>query len=381
MAEREHDEAAGLYGTIGVRPVIHMGGTTTRFGGTVIRPEAKAAMEAASGALVDMNELNVKAGQAIARMLGAEAAVVTSGAAGALLLQAAAVIAGTDPAKIARLPDTDGMKNEIIMQRAHRMGYDQCFRAAGGRIVEVGFGNSTEEWQMEDAIGENTAAVAHIVSPSNGGRGLSFPKALEIAHRNGVPIIVDAASMLPPRDNLFKFANAGADLVCYSGGKGIRGPQGTGILLGRADLVEAARLNASPHAAIGRTSKVSKEEIMGLIAAVDAFLKGDEEAEMATYRRRCEELIDHLAEVPGIRATVEHDEFVYTIPEAVVRFDSSWTGRSADEIVEALREGDPPIYARTIEPEEGLLLNPFNPTDEEIQVVGRRVREELVDGG
>jgi D-glucosaminate-6-phosphate ammonia-lyase len=378
MPNQEHDRAADLYGTIGVRPIIHMVGTTTRYGGTILRPEAQQAMEDAAGALVDMHQLNVRAGEAIATMIGAEAAVVTSGAAGALLLQAAAVIAGSDPAKIARLPDTEGMTNEIVMQRVHRMGYDQCFRAAGGKIVEVGFGNNTEEWQMEDAIGEKTAAVAHIVSPGNGGRGLGFEKAMDIAHRNGVPLIVDAASMLPPRDNLFKFANAGADLVCYSGGKGIRGPQGTGILVGKADLVEAARLNAAPNAAIGRSAKVSKEEIMGLIAALDAFLKGDEEQEMATYRRRCEDLIDHLDEVPGVTATVEQDGFVYLIPEAVVRFDSSWTGRSAAEIVQALAEGDPPIYAKALQPQEGLVFNPFNPTDEEVQIVGRRLREELL---
>ena len=378
MPNQEHDRAADLYGTIGVRPIIHMVGTTTRYGGTILRPEAQQAMEDAAGALVDMHQLNVRAGEAIATMIGAEAAVVTSGAAGALLLQAAAVIAGSDPAKIARLPDTEGMTNEIVMQRVHRMGYDQCFRAAGGKIVEVGFGSNTEEWQMEDAIGEKTAAVAHIVSPGNGGRGLGFDKAMDVAHRNGVPLIVDAASMLPPRDNLFKFANAGADLVCYSGGKGIRGPQGTGILVGKADLVEAARLNAAPNAAIGRSAKVSKEEIMGLIAALDAFLKGDEEQEMATYRRRCEDLIDHLDEVPGVTATVEQDGFVYLIPEAVVRFDSSWTGRSAAEIVQALAEGDPPIYAKALQPQEGLVFNPFNPTDEEVQIVGRRLREELL---
>lgn len=378
MTTAEHERAARLYETIGVTPIIHMVGTTTRYGGTILRPEARQVMEDASGALVDLHQLNVKAGEAIAKMLGAEAAVVTSGAAGALLLQAAAVIAGTDPARINSLPDTDGMSNEIVMQRAHRMGYDQCYRAAGGTIVDVGFGGSTEEWQMEAAIGEKTAAVAHIVSPGNGGRGLGLEAVLDIAHRNGVPVIVDAASMLPPRENLFKFVAAGADLVCYSGGKGIRGPQGTGILLGKAGLIEAARLNAAPHAAIGRPAKVSKEEIMGLLASLEVFLQGDEDKEMATYRRRCESLVDHLDEVPGVTAAVEHDGLVSIIPEAVVRFDASWIGRSAAEIVEALLTGDPPIYAKTLDPGEGIVFNPFNPTDEEVQTVGRRLREELL---
>ncbi len=378
MPTEQHERATRLYETVGVTPIIHMVGTTTRYGGTILRPEAQQAMEDAAGALVDLNELNVKAGEAIAKLLGAEAATITSGAAGALLLQAAAVIAGTDPVKISSLPDTDGMSNEIVMQRAHRMGYDQCYRAAGGKIVEVGFGGNTEDWQMEAAIGEKTAAVAHIVSPGNGGRGLGFEAVMDIAHRNGVPVIVDAASMLPPRANLFKFASAGADLVCYSGGKGIRGPQGTGILLGKADLVEAARRNAAPNAAIGRAAKVSKEEIMGLIAAIDAFLQGDEDEEMATYRRRCDGLVDHLDEVPGVTAMVEHDNLVHIIPEAVVRFDASWTGRSPDEIVEALMNGPPPIYAKKLEPGNGLVFNPFNPTDEEVQIVGRRLREELL---
>ncbi len=378
MKTTEYERAAEAFAKIGVRTVISMTGATTRYGGTILRPEARDAMVEASGALVDIDELNVKAGETIARMLGAKAAMVTSGASGALLVQAAAVIAGTDPAKISRLPDTEGMKNEIIMHRAHRMAYDQCYRAAGGKIVEVGLGFITEPWQLEAAITEKTAAVAHIVSPHNGGRGMALEPAIEIAHKHGLPVIVDAASMLPPRENLFKFTRAGADLVCYSGGKGIRGPQGTGILLGRPDLVDAARLNAAPNGAVGRPGKVSKEEIIGLIAALEAFLQGDEEAEMAAYRRKCESFIDQLAEVPGISATVEHDDLVYIVPNAVVRFTRSWSGRSPAEIVQALEDGDPSIRCMALFAGQGLVFHPFNPTEEEMQTAAGRVREELL---
>ena len=379
MTSLEYERAVRLYKTVGIRPIIQMVGTTTRYGGTILHPDARKAMDDASGALVDLNELIVKSGETIARMLGAEAAVVTSGAAGGLLVQAAAVMAGTDPGRIASLPNTDGMKNEIIMQKAHRMGYDQCYRAAGATIVDVGYGSSTEPWQLESAISEKTAAVAHIVSPGNGGRGMKLEPVLEIAHKHDVPVIVDAASTLPPRDNLFKFTRASADLVVYSGGKGIRGPQGTGIVVGRPDLVEAARLNHAPHGSIGRAGKVSKEEIMGLIAALGAFLQGDEDAEMADYRKKCEDFNDQLVEVPGIRLTVEQDDVVYLVPNAVVYFESSWTGREPAEIVEALMKGDPPVYCKEIlGGGRGLAFYSFNPTHEEMQIAAGRVREELL---
>ena len=374
----EYTRPTDLYSKIGVKTVIHMTGTSTRYGGTILRPEAKAAMDEASRGLVELGELNEKAGQVLADKVGAEAGMVTSGAAGALLLQAAAVIAGTDPASIARLPDTDGMKNEIVMQRVHRMGYDQCYRAAGAKIIDIGQGSTTQPQELEAAITDKTAAVAFIVSPGNGGRGLKLDNVLDIAHSHNVPVLVDAASMLPPRENLFKFIRSGADMVCYSGGKGIRGPQGTGLLLGRRDLIDAALANGAPNAAIGRSGKVAKEEIMGLLAALDAFLDGDEEAEMDEYRIKCEEFLDRLAEVPDITFRIEHDDFVHLIPTAVVKFDRSWRGRSSEKIVEALAQGDPPIYCQAEPVGEGIVFNPFNPSHEEMRIAGDRVRQELL---
>ena len=253
-----------LYERLGVRRVIHASGTTTRYGGSRLRPEALEAMREASQTLVNLDELNEAAGAAIARLLGAEAAFVTAGASSGLLLQAAACIAGDDPARITRLPDTRGMKNEIVIQRAHRFAYDQAYRVPGGVLVEIGLARRTQPFELDDAINERTAAVAYLVSPFTSPPGiLGLEQVIAIAHRRGVPVIVDAASMLPPRANLTRFTRLGADLVSFSGGKGVRGPQSTGFLLGRRDLVRAAALNASPNQAIGRAAKTSRRRSRG----------------------------------------------------------------------------------------------------------------------
>src|SRR5204862_440125 len=199
---------------------------------------------------------------------GARGGVVTAGARAGVILQAAACIAGDDPAKITRLPDTRGMRNEIVMQRAHRFAYDQAYRVAGGVLVEIGLARRTQPFELETAIDERTAAVAYLVSPFTSPPGvLTLEQVIALAHARGVPVIVDAASMLPPRENLTKFLRLGADLVSFSGGKGIRGPQSTGIVAGRRDLVRAVALNASPNQALGRAAKTSKEEICGLVVA------------------------------------------------------------------------------------------------------------------
>jgi L-seryl-tRNA(Ser) seleniumtransferase len=339
-------------------------------------------MREASQTFVNIDELNQAAGEAVARMLGAEAALVTGGAAAGLVLQAAACIAGDDPAKIAQLPDTTGMKNELIIQRAHRFPYDQVFRVAGGKLVEIGLGRRTAAFELESAITEKTAAVVYLYSPFTSPPGLlPFETLCEIAHKDDVPVIVDAASMLPPRQNLFKHLRQGADLVSFSGGKGIRGPQSTGILAGRKDLIRAASLNYSPNQAVGRPSKTSKEEIVGLVSALELFLAEDEEAQMNRYGEICTHIVDTVRDVPGIHATVEQDPFNRIIPNAVIYFESSWEGQSGEAIRDALAAGTPHIYVKQGTQQGGyfdeVAVDPINlqPGDEEI--IARRLYEEI----
>jgi len=371
-----------IYAKLGVRPVIHGSGTTTRYGGSLLRPEAFEAMREASRAFVNIDELNAAAGAAIARMLGAEAAFVTAGASSGLILQAAACIAGDDPAKITRLPDTGGLRNEIVIQRAHRFAYDQAYRVAGGVLVEIGLARRTQPFELERAIGDRTAAVAYLISPFTSPPGvLTLPQVIEIAHRRGVPVIVDAASMLPPRENLTKFLGMGADLVSFSGGKGIRGPQSTGILVGRRDLIRAASLNASPNQALGRAAKTSKEEIAGLVVALEQFMAEDESAEMKRYVDVCSTIVEQLADIPGLRAVVEHDGVNRVIPHAVVYFTPEWSGPSGHAVQVALAQGDPHIYVQQGAHQGGyfdeIAVDPINLQPGDESIVAARLREEL----
>jgi L-seryl-tRNA(Ser) seleniumtransferase len=371
-----------IYRRLGVGPVIHAAGTTTRYGGSLLRPEALEAMREASSVLVNIDELNEAAGAAIARMLGAEAAFVTAGASSGLVLQAAACIAGDDPGKIARLPDSRGMRNEIVIQRSHRFAYDQAYRVAGGVLVEIGLARRTQPFELEDAITDRTAAVAYLVSPFTSPPGiLSVEQVIAIAHRREVPVIVDAASMLPPRGNLTKFLRLGADLVSFSGGKGLRGPQSTGILAGRRDLVRAAALNASPNQAVGRGAKTSKEEIAGLVTALELFLAEDEAAEMKRYRDVCTTIVEALADIPGLRVVVEHDTVNRVIPHAVVYFEPDWDGPSGHAVLVALAQGEPHIYVQQGTHQGGyfdeIAVDPINLQPGDETIVATRLREEL----
>lgn len=368
----------GIYGALGVKRIITASGSTTAYGGSKIRPEIMDAMNKAAGMMVNIDELNRAASRIIADATGAEAGFVSSGAAGGLVLQAAAVIAGSDPAKMSRLPDASGMKNEIIIHKSHRFPYDQCYESVGAKFVEIGDGRRCQPWQLEAAFTENTAAVAYLFSPFITRRAIPFPQVCEIAHARGVPVIVDAASMTPPRSNLRRFTAEGADMVIYSGGKAVRGPQGTGILCGRADLIDAAFANASPHQFIGRGMKVAKEEIVGLLRAIQLFMNEDEAAEMARYRRMAQQVVDALAEAPGLRVTLEHDEHNYLIPHAVMRFTNEWRGPSRNEIYQAMVDGDPPVYLHDIFDPDELAVDPFNLDDEELGIVIRRLGEELL---
>ena len=328
---------------LGLKRVVNGRSWVTILGGSRMPAEVQQAMADASNTFIDFHELNKRAGEMIAQYTGAEAGLVVAGASAGLLVQAAACMAGSDPEQILKLPDTTGMKDEILIFENHRFGFEICYRTAGATLKEWGNGEETLAEQLSASIDEKTAAVSYVFGPWMS-CGLSLREVVEIAHEKNVPVIVDAAAMLPPADNLTHYIAEGADLVTFSGGKGLRGPQSTGILAGRADLVEAARLNMSPHASVGRGSKVAKEEIAAVLAALKRFVSIDHEAEWATWRTWSETIAAVGSGRDGLRTVIEDGDPNRQGPTAVFYFEENWDGPSSVVIQERLAALDPAIH-------------------------------------
>ena len=396
-----------IYERIGVRPIINASGPSTRLSGGIMDPDVADAMREASQYCVDIAELQARASEMIANITGAEAGYVTSGAAAGLLLGTAACVTGPDPGKMNRLPDTEGMKNEVIMSRSQRNFYDHAIRSVGVKLVEVGIADrysgagvrDTEAWEIADAITERTAAVCYVAHP----RSLPpLEEVVDVAHARGVPVIVDAAGQLPPRSNLQTFISQGADLVAFSGGKAIGGPQGSGILCGRRDLIMCVALQhldmdvlkpqwdppeslidksvlpGAPHHGIGRPCKVGKEQIVGLLTALERFAGEHLESRAASWRDRIDELVAAAGTIPGCRFTIDTDSRPSEVPMAVLKLDESVAGKTALDVVLALQGGEPPIQANTGSVSEGIVL--FGPVclkTGEPERVARRLREIL----
>lgn len=363
---------------LGVQPIINAGGPNTKHSGSRPRQEAMDAMQAMSEVFVNIDELLLAAGEEIASLVGAEAATVTSGASGGLVIQAAAAISKGDPEIIERLPDTKGIPNELVIQKRHRFVYDHLYLAPGTTFVEAGDDAACTPEQLEAAISQNTAAVIHLESPFKNRNAVPLPQAAEISHAHGLPLLADGASMLPPRDNLRRYTSEGADLVSFSGGKAVRGPQSTGFLIGKPEWVEYARLVNAPNATIARAQKVSKEEIAGLLASLRIFVEQDEETETARYRRDMESVFDRIAEVPGIDASVEHN-YDHYIPHVVIRLTESWRGPDGPEIARRLMLGDERVYVVSgYIGDREIWVDPLNIQDGELETVAKRVHEELM---
>lgn len=339
------------YEKLGIKRVINGIGYITSLGGSVMYPKALAAMNEAAHCFVDLNELLQKAGQKIAELVGVEGAYITSGAAAGIVLATAACIAGKDPARIKRLPDTEGMRNEVIIQRTQKISYEQMIRMAGGKIVEVGRGGGTFPWELEAAITEKTIAIFHF--PGVGAQ-LSLPlkEVVRIAKRAGVYVLVDSAALLPPPSSLRRFTDMGADLAIFSGGKAIRGPQSTGLILGCKELIEACALNANPHDAIGRPLKVCKEEIVGLVTALELFMEQDFETEWQDMEEQVAFIANALSDIPHVKVSTTISTFEYTRfwggiyppgPIVCLDLDESSLGVTRDEVLSLLKAGDPSI--------------------------------------
>jgi D-glucosaminate-6-phosphate ammonia-lyase len=341
--ERKMQTVPAIYDEIGVRPIINGRGATTAVGGTLMSPEVLAAMTDAAGAFVVLDDLNRRVGERIAELTGMESGYVTSGSAAGMVLAAAACIAGTIPDRIEALPVSDGLANEFVIHRAHRINYDQMLRAGGGRLVEIGTADHAEPRDLEQAITPRTAGVFYVDSRHTSTGALDFSTVVSIAHDRGLPVIVDAASTVPPVDHLRRWGRWGADLVIFSGGKGLRGPQDSGFLAGRTDLIEAARANGNPYASVGRGMKVSKEAMAGLWKAIEVFLKTDHNAEYRAHLAQATTLANAVERVPGADWSIESDWEEWPAP--IVRIKpaptASWEPRTVQA---ALMEGDPPVH-------------------------------------
>jgi L-seryl-tRNA(Ser) seleniumtransferase len=331
---------------MGIPTVINAQSWVTALGGSLMRPEVFTAMEEAGKYFIEIEKLHDAAGEVVARAVGTEAGFVCAGAAAGNLLMAAAVMTGTDEAKIEQLPDTTGMKNEILIFKAQRNYYDKTFEVSGAHLVDVGMPGGARQYHLEAAFTEKTAAVAFIVAPMLV-QPLSLFEVVEIAHSRGVPVIVDASATVPPIQNLTRFAAEGADMVTFSGGKGICGPQNSGLLAGKNELIKAARMNyqypGPSRAGIGRAAKVSKETLVGLMTAIELFLKTDHEAVWGGWRTKADHIAGRLKGVSGTRVVVEEDENRQG-PQPVIYFEKNWKGPTSAEIRKRLREGNPPIW-------------------------------------
>ncbi len=329
--------AEDYYQKLGVTPFINAAGTYTVLSASTMPDEVQAAIALASQKPVNLNELLDASGAYLAKRLRCEAALVTAGAAAALVVGTAACINMGNEQAILNIPtDMAGLKNEVIVQKSHRYGYDHALRNCGIRFVEV----ETLE-QYEEAFTERTV-MAHFF---NAGAGkISREDWVRVAHQHGVPCFNDAAADVPPIANLWNYTQMGFDLVTFSGGKGLRGPQCTGLLLGRKDLIEAAKKNDSPNSnTVGRGMKVAKEEIVGLVAAVDYFLKQDDAAIEAQCRDRADRIAKHLNSIPTVQTQIFIPEIANHVPHLLISYDQNRIKITGAEVMQKMREGKPRI--------------------------------------
>jgi D-glucosaminate-6-phosphate ammonia-lyase len=355
-----------IYQELKLKAFINANGHVTTLGGSVMPPEVLAAMTEASKSFVMVEELHRAVGKRLAELTGAEAALVTSGAAASIVLGTAACMTGSDRERIARLPDTTGLKNEVLTPAIPGLNWIRYVRIAGAVLVQF-----RDEEDMRRKLSERTAMVLYL--PSFHADKLPLEPLLRVAKNAQVPFMVDAADELPPADNLRDFHRMGADLVAFSGGKGLRGPQCTGLLLGRKDLVEAAYLNNSPNTGIGRPMKVGKEEIMGLLTAVELYVKRDHEAERARWDRQLRQIEKAVQGLPGVQTELFEERNTGQGTRLCIKLpEGNLTG---SEVSRRLWEGEPAIRVRV---ESGaVVINPQTLQPGEERWIARRLLEIL----
>lgn len=370
--------ANNLYDRLNVNPVINARGTLTSLGGSRMFPSAAQGMVEASDCFVELTELSRNAGDYISKQLNVEATLITAGAAAGLTIATAACMAGTDEYLRSKLPDPLP-KNEIVIQCTHRNPFERAVRISGAKLCEIGNAIETHPFELEGAINDRTAAVVFFLQAEMLEATLKLEDTLEIAHRFNVPVIVDAAAELPPKSNLWTITQKGADLVIFSGGKDIRGPQSSGFMVGRKELIEAAALQTAPHEyAVARPMKASKETILGLVAAIEEYLEEDETERFAQWNLYCDQLEQALVEIPELvtKRYKPHQPRIQpaVIPRIAIGVNPS-AGFTIDNLDRLLQMGNPKILVT--KRDGSITINPHTLTMEEIQVIISRIAESV----
>lgn len=369
----KEDKKKSIYQQLGIRPVLNFAGTHTVIGASKIWPELHEAMAEASRDFVMLEELKDKIGGRLAKLIGTESALVTSGAAGAICLGTCACLTGKDNDKVRRLPDLSGMKSEVLIQKVHRNGYDHAVRSTGVRIVEV----ETRD-QLAAALGPRTAMMYFLGGTShdwNVETPVPLDDCMALTKKANVPLMVDAANMLPPWQNIPKLAAKGVDLICMSGGKHMRGPQCSGILAGPKALIDAAWMNSSPHSdSLGRGMKVGREEMIGVWLAVEKYATLDFDAIDRQSKQQADYLQEQLRKIPGMELSRTPFDRTRKVHRVVARWDEAKTGKTTGDVERLLKEGEPRIVVGRAE-KQGLEFTVFMNDAGDERHAARRMRE------
>jgi uncharacterized pyridoxal phosphate-dependent enzyme len=369
-------QSGNPYEELGVTPVINGQGTMTMLGGSLIRPEVEVVMAEASRHFVSIPELEEAAGRRIAEMLklpDGYSALVTSGAAAAMQSGLAGILTGDNETLIKQLPDVTGMKSEVILQKSHRNPFDHQLRGTGVKLVEI----ETRD-QLRAAVSERSAMM-HFTNFANEAGQIKVDEWAKLAKEYKIPCFNDAAADTPPVSHLWDYTNMGYDLVAFSGGKAIRGPQCAGLLIGRADLVRYALLNNSPHEdTLGRGQKVGKEEILGMIKALELYLNEDHEAMSKEWQDRLDLISREITSIPGVSTSFFTPDIANHVPHMRITWDSR-IPLTPQEVAQALRNSRPSIVIGDGEGKPGLSMNSFMLQPGEDQIVAERLSHILRD--
>jgi uncharacterized pyridoxal phosphate-dependent enzyme len=356
---------------LGVRTFINAAGTYTFMTGSLMHPEVIEAYNYATNEYVRLDDLQDKVGERIARLLHCEAATITSGAASAITLGTAGVLAGMDQEKVVQIPDLTGMKSEVIMQKSHVIGYAHAIRNCGVKVVEV-----VTQKELEKAINEKTAMMWFFNGNNYVGE-INDELFVEIAKKNGIPTFNDCAADVPPVENLWKYTEMGFDMVAFSGGKGLRGPQSGGLLLGKKKYIDAARLHAPPRGnTIGRGMKVNKEEVLGMLATVESYLSRDHEADWALWEKQVQMIHDAVASIEGVLPEIHVPKVANHVPSLNISLDPDKIGWTPDQVRQKLKEGHPSI--ETVGGKESVGITTWMMQAGQERIVASRLREILL---